>query len=163
MNSISLICIWLFKLPISLSLHFLGKWSIPYMLSTGIYWVYYCIYQDGSVGDPSLYPSTKINNYIAIQDEKQFQECSGVHLRNFSNTVDQKTWGKRLKKERKQFQSACIIPFPSAPLREGAPHPERVSLTRKGRQDELLASQRFGSPCGGRTVVSSSSEESWDM
>ena len=55
----------------------------------GILLVYYCIYQDGSVGDPSLYPSTKINNYIAIQDEKQFQECSGVHLRNFSNTVKQ--------------------------------------------------------------------------
>lgn len=71
------------------SLHFLGKWSISYMLSTGIYWVYYWVYQDGSVGDPSLYPSTKINNYIAIHDEKQFQECSGVHLRNFSNTLKQ--------------------------------------------------------------------------
>ena len=67
------------------SLCFLGKWSISYMLSIGIYWVY----QDGSVGDPSLYPSTKINNYIAIHDEKQFQECSGVHLRNFSNTGKQ--------------------------------------------------------------------------
>lgn len=62
----------------------------------GILLVYYWVYQDGSVGDPSLYPSTKINNYIAIQDEKQFQECSGVHLINFSNTVKQTN--KKLRK-----------------------------------------------------------------
>lgn len=54
--------------------------------------------------------STKINNSSSIHWQMQLWESSGVHLRNFSNTVEQKFKNNGTKKRRK---NVCLLPASS--------------------------------------------------
>lgn len=49
---------------------------------------------------PASVPTTKLRHYIAIREQKQLCENSGVLLRHVSNTVGPNTWGKTTQEEK---------------------------------------------------------------
>ena len=93
-------------------------------------------HQDAGVGEPSLQPPTKVNNQTDNHKQKNSSESSGVHLRIFSNIVEQRNLKITTGKGRK---NKVILP--------ASPHPpgwhcsaprahfqlERVPLTGKNR------------------------------
>lgn len=126
-----------------------------------IYWFYFKTFrwwchQDSGVRDLCLYLPTETNNYRAIHKQKYLWERSGVHLRNFRNTVEQqqpqktKTNKKNpenystFRKGRTASFSAssyppgqhCWVPRGNSPARTS-------SLPGKGEQGEWSASQPF--------------------
>lgn len=101
-------------------------------------------HQDSEVGDPSL-PQQRSTIRQVIQEQKQLWESSGIHLTNFSNRVEQKTWEELLKKGRKNHFILPASSHPAGPrcsMPDGPTQLERA-LTGKGGAGEQPASPAF--------------------
>lgn len=89
--------------------------------------------QDNTVGDSSLHPHD--DQQLAVREQKQLWDCSGVHLRNFNNTGKQQTWEQPPKKE---WKNSFILPATSPTgqhcLAKRRQFPPGVSVSHKGEQ-----------------------------